>query len=64
MTAAGMRAALLDTFRTMGQAGLNHGTSGNASVRLDAASGGPGFLVTPSSRPIDSLAPADLVVIR
>lgn len=62
--AAELRAALLETFRTMGNAGLNKGTSGNASVRLAAESDGTGFLVTPSSRPIDSLAPADLVVIR
>lgn len=62
--AAELRAALLETFRTMGNAGLNKGTSGNASVRLAAESDGTGFLITPSSQPIDSLAPADLVVIR
>lgn len=32
-----MRIALLDTLRAMGVAGLNVGTAGNASVRLDAA---------------------------
>ena len=32
-----LRSALLDTLRAMGVAGLNVGTAGNASVRLDAA---------------------------
>ncbi len=32
-----LRIALLDTLRAMGVAGLNVGTAGNASVRLDAA---------------------------
>lgn len=59
-----LRRALLDTFRAMASAGLNTGTSGNASARLDAESGGPGFLITPSSRPVATLTPADLVVIR
>lgn len=59
-----LRSALVDTFRTMGHAGLNRGTSGNASVRLDADAHGPGFLITPSGRPVDSLAPEDLVAIR
>ena len=59
-----LRAALVETFRTMGDEGLNKGTSGNASVRLPLGSDGPGFLITPSGRPVASLAPADLVVIR
>ena len=32
-----LRIALLETMRAMGAAGLNVGTAGNASVRLDAA---------------------------
>lgn len=36
--------------------GLNHGTSGNVSVRLDE-----GFLVTPTGMPFDLLHPDDLV---
>ncbi|MGV8909577.1 MAG: class II aldolase/adducin family protein [Propionicimonas sp.] len=59
-----LRTALLETFSTMDTSGLNRGTSGNASVRLDAGSGGPGFLITPSGRPVDSLIPTDLAVIR
>ena len=58
------RSALVDTFRAMADAGLNHGTSGNASVRLDDAGDGPAFLVTPSGRPVDTLTPEDLVVIH
>ncbi len=64
MTADRLRSALVETFQTMGRSGLNKGTSGNASVRLSADSGGPGLLITPSGRPIESLAPSDLVVIR
>lgn len=57
---ADLRAALLATFRTMSDSGLNKGTSGNASVRLE---GGSAFLITPSGRPTHSLAADDLVVI-
>lgn len=65
MTAAGqLRSALVETFQTMGHSGLNKGTSGNASARLAADSDGPGLLITPSGRPIERLAPSDLVVIR
>lgn len=62
--AAQLRSALVETFRTMSREGLNKGTSGNASVRLPADSDQPGFLITPSGRPVAILAPADLVVIR
>lgn len=58
------REALLGTFRAMGDSGLNRGTSGNASVRLPGDQQRPGFLITPSGRPVDRLAAADLVVIR
>jgi L-fuculose-phosphate aldolase len=59
-----LRTTLLSTFRTMGNSGLNRGTSGNASVRLTAESDGRGFLITPSGRPIEGLAATDLVAIR
>ncbi len=62
--APGLREALLETFLAMGHSGLNRGTSGNASVRLTGDPGRPDFLVTPSGRPVDRLATADLVVIR
>ena len=38
--------------------GLNHGATGNVSVRLDG-----GFLITPTGRPCDGLAAADLVLV-
>lgn len=59
-----LRSALLTTFRTMGESGLNRGTSGNASVRIGPDPEREGFLITPSGRPIEELATADLVVIR
>jgi L-fuculose-phosphate aldolase len=62
-TTADLRAALVTTFRAMASAGLNKGTSGNASVRLPAGAT-PGLLVTPSGRQPDTLTPDDLVVIR
>lgn len=58
-----LRASLVATFRDMASAGLNKGTSGNASVRLPAGES-PGLLVTPSGRPPEALTPDDLVVIR
>jgi len=60
MTDRDVRERLVATFRAMADAGLNHGTSGNASVR----GAGRSFLVTPSGRPADSLSAADLVAIR
>lgn len=38
--------------------GLNHGTSGNVSIRH-----GDGFLITPTGMPFDGLRPEDLVVV-
>lgn len=47
---------LLQTVRAMAQAGLNKGTSGNASIRLD-----DGFLVTPSGVPVEKLTANSMV---
>jgi len=47
---------LLDTARQMAQAGLNKGTSGNASIRLD-----DGFLITPSGVPAEQLSIESMV---
>jgi L-fuculose-phosphate aldolase len=47
---------LLDTARQMAQAGLNKGTSGNASIRLD-----DGFLITPSGVPAEQLSTQSMV---
>lgn len=47
---------LLQTVQKMAQAGLNKGTSGNASIRLD-----DGFLVTPSGVPVEQLNATSMV---
>ena len=43
----------------MNELGLNQGTSGNVSARS-----GDGFLITPSGKAYDSLAPQDIVLMR
>jgi L-fuculose-phosphate aldolase len=60
MTAADtLRAAVLDAARGMNAHGINRGTAGNVSARLD-----DGMLITPSAVPYDRLRPADLVTMR
>lgn len=49
---------LLQTVQKMAQAGLNKGTSGNASIRLD-----DGFLVTPSGVPVEQLSATSMVYV-
>lgn len=49
---------LLQAAQKMAQAGLNKGTSGNASVRLD-----DGFLVTPSGIPVEQLSVGSMVYV-
>lgn len=51
-----LRRALIDTCRAMNASGINQGTSGNASARLD----GQRFLITPSGRAYDAMKPADI----
>lgn len=41
--------------------GLNRGTSGNVSVRVNHQDGCAGFLVTPSGMAVDAMMPADMV---
>lgn len=50
---------LVETARKMAACGLNKGTSGNASLRLD-----DGFLVTPSGVPADELSARDMVYVQ
>jgi len=50
------RAALLDLARRCDQRGLNHGSTGNLSVRTRA-----GFLITPSAVPPDRLTESAMV---
>ena len=52
--------ALLDTARAMNSAGLNQGSSGNVSLRLDD---GTGFLITPSALPYHRARPEDMVPV-
>ncbi len=52
------RRALIDAVRRLDAAGLNHNSSGNASVRV-----GPAVLVTPSGIPTDRLDTTDPVLV-
>ena len=54
-----LAAEMIDTCRRMNGLGLNQGTAGNLSVRLDAGH----FLVTPSGMPYDSIRPEDVPVM-
>ena len=53
---AALRAEMVDTCRRMNSSGINQGTSGNLSARLE-----DGFLITPTSLPYDAMQPGDLV---
>jgi L-fuculose-phosphate aldolase len=53
------RRALLETALEMNRAGINQGTSGNVSVRIE-----DGFLITPTGMPYSDVAPADLVSMQ
>ncbi|OSP54799.1 class II aldolase/adducin family protein [Pseudoruegeria sp. SK021] len=52
------RQAIIDCCLKMNASGLNQGTSGNISLRH-----GDGLLITPTSRPYDSLTPEDIVFL-
>jgi len=52
------RTALIATCRRMNAVGLNQGTSGNASLRVDG-----GLLITPSGLDYDKTTPVDIVKI-
>jgi len=54
-----LRRALIDTCRSMNRIGLNQGTSGNASVRVE-----DGLLITPSGLDYDKTEPGDIVKIN
>ncbi len=53
-----MRESLLTNFKKLAELGLNKGTSGNASVRIDK-----GFLVTPSGMNVDKMSAASMVEV-
>ena len=50
---------VIETCKRMNSLGLNQGTAGNISVRLDEGH----FLVTPSGMPYDSIRPEDVPVM-
>lgn len=52
------RVDLIDTCKKMNAIGLNQGTSGNASIRVDG-----GLLITPSGLDYDKVSPSDMVKI-
>jgi L-fuculose-phosphate aldolase len=52
-----LRRDMVDTCRKMNATGINQGTAGNLSVRLDSDS----FLITPSSLPYDVMTPDDIM---
>jgi len=58
-----LRAELIATARRMAGAGLNPGTAGNLSVRVDR-NGERGFLITPTGMDYETLTPADIVFMR
>jgi len=53
------REAIIATGRRMNASGLNQGTSGNLSARVEG-----GFLVTPTGMEYEGLRPEDLVLMR
>lgn len=56
---ADTRQRMVVACRAMNASGLNHGTSGNLSVRLDARH----CLITPSGLAYDAMEPADLAIL-
>jgi L-fuculose-phosphate aldolase len=54
-----LREAMIATARRMNASGLNQGTSGNLSQRVE-----DGFLVTPTGMDYDTMVPEDLVLMR
>lgn len=58
MNETAKRQAIIDHCRKMNASGLNQGTSGNISIRHET-----GLLISPSSRPYDSLTPEDIVYV-
>lgn len=55
-TQAELRLQMIDICRRMNESGINQGTSGNLSVRIDG-----GFLITPSSMAYETMKPEDIV---
>lgn len=54
-----IRRQMIDTCIHMNDRGINQGTSGNISVRVDG-----GFLITPSGVPYHEMKPKDIVMMK
>jgi L-fuculose-phosphate aldolase len=54
-----LRRQIVETCRRMNALGINQGTSGNASARIEG-----GLLLTPTSLPYDEMTEDDVVVMR
>ncbi len=54
-----IRRAIIETAREMTRKGINQGTSGNISHRIEG-----GLLITPTSQPYETMEPEDLVLLR
>lgn len=55
------REQLIEISRQLVQLGLNRGTAGNVSVRVNGEDGRAGFLITPSGLAVDNMTPDDMV---
>ncbi len=55
------REQLLLISQQLASLGLNRGTSGNASIRVESTLQPPGFLITPSGMSADKMTSADMV---
>lgn len=53
-----LAAQLIATARAMGERGINQGTAGNVSTRIDG-----GMLITPSATPYDQMAAGDVIAM-
>ena len=58
MIEADLRQRVVETARALNASGINQGTSGNVSARIDG-----GLLITPTSLPYEQMQPADLVAL-
>ncbi len=58
-TSKKLRQAIIDTCLEMNDTGINQGTSGNVSARVQG-----GMLITPSGRPYKTMKPKDIVFMH
>ena len=58
MSEIDLRARIIETSLQMNKRGINRGTSGNVSVRMES-----GFLITPSAVPYESMQPEEIVAM-